>query len=141
MAYRHPGMIERLEDKLGISESEAEELFDDTKRFLYLCATVEGPLAPSERIDEAWHHFILHTKDYDAFCRRYFGRFIHHVPHNRAERSKKDASGFCRMRSAALAAFGQPLSSNWGGTLLSAEGSNCKNTEPCQNGCEDCAPD
>ena len=32
------------------------------------------------RIDDMWHIFILHTRDYAEFCHRYFGRFIHHEP-------------------------------------------------------------
>jgi hypothetical protein len=31
-------------------------------------------------IDEMWHTFVLFTKDYAAFCERYFGHFVHHVP-------------------------------------------------------------
>ena len=70
MAYSHPGLVERLQDKLGITEEAAIDLFDDMKRFLYLCAVTPGPLAPSGPIDEAWHHFILHTADYRLFCHR-----------------------------------------------------------------------
>ncbi len=31
-------------------------------------------------IDEYWHTFVLHTRDYEAFCRTQFGLFIHHSP-------------------------------------------------------------
>ena len=33
-----------------------------------------------ESIDVVWHAFILHTKEYGAFCQKFFGRFIHHMP-------------------------------------------------------------
>ncbi|HEX5686414.1 MAG TPA: hypothetical protein VFY73_20490 [Ideonella sp.] len=35
---------------------------------------------PSQVADELWHEFILHTRNYDEFCRRAFGRFLHHTP-------------------------------------------------------------
>jgi hypothetical protein len=28
----------------------------------------------------AWHAFILHTRDYEHYCRERFGRVIHHQP-------------------------------------------------------------
>ncbi len=36
----------------------------------------------SLRVDEAWHQFALFTPQYRAFCKRYFGRFMHHAPSN-----------------------------------------------------------
>ena len=35
---------------------------------------------PSKAVDEAWHEFILMTRDYHAFCRKAFGRYLHHTP-------------------------------------------------------------
>lgn len=35
---------------------------------------------PSQVADEVWHEFILYTKNYEHFCRRAFGRFLHHSP-------------------------------------------------------------
>ncbi len=35
---------------------------------------------PSQVADDLWHQFILYTRNYDAFCRRAFGRFMHHTP-------------------------------------------------------------
>jgi hypothetical protein len=35
---------------------------------------------PSEAADVLWHEFILYTKEYQAFCDRAFGRFLHHTP-------------------------------------------------------------
>lgn len=29
-------------------------------------------------LDTVWHHFILHTRDYHAFCAHFFGEYIHH---------------------------------------------------------------
>ncbi len=35
---------------------------------------------PSQAVDDAWHEFILFTRQYDQFCRKAFGRFLHHTP-------------------------------------------------------------
>lgn len=35
---------------------------------------------PSQVVDDLWHEFILYTKNYEAFCRKAFGKFLHHTP-------------------------------------------------------------
>jgi hypothetical protein len=35
---------------------------------------------PSKLVDEAWHEFLLFTREYAEFCQRAFGRFLHHQP-------------------------------------------------------------
>lgn len=36
-----------------------------------------GPLLV---LDELWHIFILHTRDYNEFSLHYFGEYLHHDP-------------------------------------------------------------
>ena len=77
--YRNDRVVARLVENDGMSQEEAEQLFSDTLKVL---ALADGPvkLSPSPRIDLGWHNFILHTRDYAAFCDDCFGRFIHHEP-------------------------------------------------------------
>jgi hypothetical protein len=35
---------------------------------------------PSQVVDDAWHEFILFTRNYKHFCQRGLRRFLHHVP-------------------------------------------------------------
>jgi hypothetical protein len=35
---------------------------------------------PSVVVDDLWHEFVLHTREYAAFCDAALGRFLHHVP-------------------------------------------------------------
>jgi len=35
---------------------------------------------PSRSVDEAWHEFILFTRQYRDYCDKTLGRFLHHVP-------------------------------------------------------------
>ncbi|HLO64229.1 MAG TPA: hypothetical protein VK165_14825 [Azonexus sp.] len=46
---------------------------------------------PSQAVDDAWHEFILFTRQYDSFCSGAFGCFLHHTPAE-AMRSPTQAS-------------------------------------------------
>ena len=35
---------------------------------------------PSKVVDSLWHEYILYTRGYEAFCRKAFGRMLHHTP-------------------------------------------------------------
>ena len=89
LAYRHPGVIRRYRQEHDATQQEAEEVFRETLKWLYLCdqAAAGGPdgfactITPElEKVDWMWHTFLLFTRDYADFCHRYFGAFIHHVP-------------------------------------------------------------
>ena len=120
MSYEFPALIERVVDKEGWSEAVAQELFQDLKRFLYLCGTKKpgtAHLSPPELIDSIWHHYILHTKEYAKFCADHFQAFVHHTPFTRGQKQKMVGGGrpresVERTQDAASQAFGQ-LSANW----------------------------
>lgn len=79
--YENKAVINRMVVEDGYSESEAVGLFEDLKKFLFLAGTnPDGQLAPTKCVDDAWHAFVLHTRDYMEFCNKHFGLFIHHVP-------------------------------------------------------------
>jgi hypothetical protein len=88
LAYRHPGVVARYRREQGGSEAEAQEVFVDLLAFLYLSArsietaggTVVGMYPEILKLDEMWHCFILHTRDYGKFCEQHFGFFLHHEP-------------------------------------------------------------
>jgi hypothetical protein len=52
------------------------------RQFFLVHTRAEGRLIamPSKVADDLWHAFILHTRDYERFCGKAFGRFFHHVP-------------------------------------------------------------
>jgi hypothetical protein len=51
---------------------------------------------PSQLADELWHEFILHTRDYAAFCQKAFGRMLHHTPAAALGANKKHNEGLRR---------------------------------------------
>lgn len=79
-SYKHPMLVRRLVKELNIETWDAEEIFEDTKEFLCQCSQSKTPLTPTERVDKGWHAFILFTRDYEKFCKEFFGHFIHHTP-------------------------------------------------------------
>jgi hypothetical protein len=73
---------QRLIKKGGFDEATAKAAVEELKKFLYICTVEEDkPIAMiSSTVDEAWHTFILFTKEYENFCRNIAGRFLHHQP-------------------------------------------------------------
>lgn len=43
-------------------------------------------------VDDVWHEFILHTKEYAKFCEQYLGFFLHHVPNDEEKSIDKKIS-------------------------------------------------
>lgn len=92
LKYRNKDILDRFCDEFDISRRDARLLFQETLKWIWLCAEarkdrkaghnvppliVDRFLAP---IDEMWHNFILHTKEYARFCDTYFGFLVHHNP-------------------------------------------------------------
>ncbi|WP_102396674.1 glycine-rich domain-containing protein [Enterovibrio norvegicus] len=57
-------------------------VIDGLKEYLTICnqANKKQVAMPSQVVDVAWHEFILFTKEYQQFCDKAFGRFLHHTP-------------------------------------------------------------
>jgi hypothetical protein len=83
LAYRHDGVTTRFRTLWQVDEAEAEQLFADVRRWLWLASrNREVGLVitePLEMMDEMWHEFILFTRDYTGFCER-LGGYLHHQP-------------------------------------------------------------
>lgn len=140
VSYQHNRLVQRVQAKLEITENEASSLFDDTKRFLFLCGEISSPLAPPERIDECWHQFILYTEDYAQFCHKFFGHFIHHRPKGPDEVEQSDGKIIRDTVQAATEFFGNNLSSNWSYRGGNASCDKCEPSTACQPvKCEKCS--
>jgi len=83
--FRAPYLEKKLlMNKIVTSKEEAWELFTEVKRYLILIESDHERVHPlfSLRVDEVWHQFVLFSEEYAAFCKRFFGRFLHHHPSN-----------------------------------------------------------
>ena len=112
MGYRFDPLIHRMVDKYGWNEKEAEQCFEDLKRFLALAIVTGKSIIPAPKIDEMWHNFILFTADYEEFCLQYAGRFLHHRPRRRDDPKVARGHGVPDTLRLAQEMFGE-LSSNW----------------------------
>jgi hypothetical protein len=94
-------VIARFCDDFGVSFKDAEEVYIETLRWLWLCAyrlsdyqqgkvdTPRMPLASQAQvIDLMWHTFLLFSKDYSEFCETHFGFLLHHFPLSRADKAQ-----------------------------------------------------
>ena len=83
LEFPAPYLVEKLVNlRVVETAAEAEALFVEVKRHLLLALTLEDRALPvfSTRVDEAWHQFILFTREYHDFCKRFAGRYLHHSP-------------------------------------------------------------
>lgn len=99
LLYENDEVIRRFMKNHGVSLPEAQEIFTETKRWLWFAAQ----RSPSDQlplfndgnpIDLMWHTFLLFTFDYAQFCQKYFGKFVHHYPRLSAEVQEFE----CRMQ-------------------------------------------
>ena len=99
LSYKNTAVIQRFKANNPKDEQQAEQLFTDMLRYLWLCEKHSYDIANDPNnsalqfipvmheemrtIDNMWHEFILITRDYHDFCHHYFGHFLHHEPNMR----------------------------------------------------------
>jgi len=82
--YHWPaGLLERLEKhRAGMARKDSALVSRGLRQFFvaYLMIGKRHVSMPSQVADDLWHEFILYTREYERFCRRAFGGFLHHTP-------------------------------------------------------------
>lgn len=63
-----------------------EQAIVEYKKFMFLAATSDVMVAPSEIVDTVWHQHLIFTQSYQAFC-DLLGKQIQHIPstHNKED--------------------------------------------------------
>jgi hypothetical protein len=74
-----PLLIPRIAEEHNYSLKYAEGALREAKRMLFLSASTGKTVAPSGRIDPAWHEMLMFTRFYQNFS-DFIGKFIHHDP-------------------------------------------------------------
>jgi hypothetical protein len=77
------------------SLAQAQAVFAEYRRFLYLCVVAGRPMTPSDAVDRAWHLHLTYARSYgQELCREVLGRPLpHEPPHGGpAERARSVAS-------------------------------------------------
>jgi hypothetical protein len=72
LAERHPGLTRK---ECALVSRGLRQYF-----LAYLMGNHQFVSMPSVIVDDLWHEFILYTREYQRFCRRAFGGFLHHAP-------------------------------------------------------------
>ncbi|UII20628.1 hypothetical protein [Fulvivirga ligni] len=85
-------ILEGFMKRYDVSYPEAQDIFNETKKWLWLASKsaedqnfslfIDQPLTI---IDEMWHTFILYTRAYYKYCFNKFNRLIHHDPASESE--------------------------------------------------------
>jgi hypothetical protein len=65
-----------------LTDTQALDVERALRQFFVASACARGRFVamPSKVVDALWHEFILHTRGYEVFCRKAFGRLLHHTP-------------------------------------------------------------
>jgi hypothetical protein len=52
------------------------------RQYFQICVAAGGRFVsmPSQVVDDLWHEFILFTRQYEQFCKRALGDYLHHTP-------------------------------------------------------------
>ena len=101
LAYKNDHIIYKFLEKHDVSFEEAEDIFTETKRWLWYRGKLIHDAKSNNKIlkqsfidiplliiDEMWHTFILFTKDYRLFCQNYLYTFIDHNPTTKTEKDE-----------------------------------------------------
>lgn len=95
-----PGLLDKLgEHHPGLDRKDAALVSRGLRQYFiaYLMSGKRFVSMPSRVADDLWHEFILHTREYQRFCRRAFGSFMHHTPATVLSESRKSNTGLRRV--------------------------------------------
>ena len=94
-----PGLYARLRKRRpDLTQADCQLVAQGLRQFFlaYLKGGCKFVAMPSQVADDRWHEFILYTRHYDRFCRRAFGRFLHHTPAVVLSKQRRDNAGLRR---------------------------------------------
>lgn len=81
--YNYPmgDILRKFRREYGVSEKSASIIEIEFKTFLIDSANTQmGIPYHRKKVNQLWHTFILHTREYQLFCFTFFGRMLHHHP-------------------------------------------------------------
>lgn len=82
--YQVPdAVVDRFRQKHTTLNGAQEVLVrEGLQQYFQICQRAQGKFVsmPSQVVDDMWHDFILFTRNYQDFCSKAFGRYLHHTP-------------------------------------------------------------
>ena len=120
MQFPLTDVVARCKKDHNYTNEDMELLERELRRYLYLCVTSKNALGMySKDVDNLWHAFILHTREYYAFCQLTNGSYIHHEPVRENERPattdgwKKASGEYAQFIRTYEATFNQMIDPIW----------------------------
>lgn len=99
-AYPYAKFLDRrlAERRPELSAAQRAQVFAGLREYFQVCREAKRRMVamPSQVVDEAWHEFILCTRQYQQFCARGLGRFLHHTPAEAMRRPHEAQEGIKR---------------------------------------------
>lgn len=93
------GVFERLQKRRpDLTVKDCQLVSKGLRQFFlaYLKSGCRFVSMPSQVADDLWHEFILYTRQYDRFCQKAFGGFLHHTPAVVLKTSRRNNAGLRR---------------------------------------------
>jgi hypothetical protein len=87
--YDMSAITQRFADEKKISLELAISYERELKRYFFMCGAYKKHYGMGGKVDDLWHTFIIHTKEYTNFCDLVFGTYLHHVPISAPEEEKR----------------------------------------------------
>lgn len=73
-------VTKRFAEEQQLSPEIAAQYEKEFKKFILLKFAQKRRYGMNGKVDDYWHTFIVHTEEYQEFCDKLFGRFLHHRP-------------------------------------------------------------
>lgn len=96
LEYSNEHVLDRYRQDYPNNLLTAEESLQELLKFFWLCDKHQKDVTAQpyneelkfscvihtemKEIDDMWHTFLLFTRDYEKFCKKYFTYFFHHTP-------------------------------------------------------------
>ena len=98
--YKMPKpIVDRFREKYTkLSSEDATLVSKALMEYFYLCNMANGKMVsmPSRVADDLWHEFLLFSSVYENFCKKAFGRFLHHIPDEAMPSKNSNSDGMKR---------------------------------------------
>ena len=106
---------DRLMSENGWTRAYAERVIEEYRKFLYLTQVADGPMTPSEAVDQAWHLHLTYTRSYwEHLCGTVLEWPLHHGPTNGGpEEDRRYREQYAATLEAYRLAFGEPPRDIW----------------------------
>jgi hypothetical protein len=93
------GLFKKLHERRPEIDPKYHSLVARGLRQFFLCHLKSGRKfvsMPSQAVDDLWHEFILYTRNYQHFCGKAFGGYLHHTPAVELGKGQSDDVGLKR---------------------------------------------